>query len=90
MSQQCSHVAQIKITLPTSHVCEECLALGDRWMHLRMCLICGHIGCCDDSKNKHATKHFHTSSHALIRSIEPGESWVWCYIDNIIVGNLED
>ena len=89
MSQQCSHVDLIKVTTPTEHVCEECVKLGDGWVHLRMCLICGQVGCCDDSKNKHATKHFHASNHPLIRSIQPGEAWVWCYIDNIIAGELE-
>ena len=89
MAQQCSHTDQIQMTTPTTQVCAECVALGDRWVHLRMCLICGHVGCCDDSKNKHATKHFHTSEHPLIRSIQPGEAWVWCYVDNIIVGQLE-
>jgi len=63
MSQQCSHTNLIEFTTPQGHVCEECIKLGDSWMHLRMCLICGQVGCCDDSKNKHATKHFHTTTH---------------------------
>ena len=58
------------------------------WVHLRLCLICGHVGCCDSSKNKHATKHFHKLKHPLIRSIEPGESWVWCYVDEIEAGEI--
>ena len=61
--------------------CEECLASGDRWVHLRMCLECGHVGCCDSSKNKHATKHYHTTTHPTMRSAEPGERWMWCYVD---------
>ena len=61
--------------------CEECLALGTRWVHLRMCQSCGHIGCCDDSPNKHATAHFHATEHPVIRSAEPGEDWFWCYVD---------
>jgi uncharacterized UBP type Zn finger protein len=65
----------------TPNGCEECLASGDAWVHLRECLACGHIGCCDSSKNKHATKHFHRSKHPVIRSFEPGESWIWCYVD---------
>lgn len=89
MSQRCSHTDLIEVTTPATHVCEDCVKLGDDWVHLRMCLICGHVGCCDDSKNKHATKHFQESSHPLIRSIEPHESWVWCYVDNIIVGKLD-
>jgi len=61
--------------------CEECLAMGDRWVHLRLCLECGHVGCCDSSKNKHATKHNHATQHPVIRSLEPGERWLWCYAD---------
>ena len=61
--------------------CEECLAKGDTWVHLRLCLQCGHVGCCDSSKNKHATKHFHATKHPVIRSFEPGERWLWCYVD---------
>ena len=65
---------------------EECVKTGDTWVHLRMCLICGHAACCDSSKNKHATKHFHHTKHPLMRSIEPGETWVWCYVDEIEAG----
>ena len=56
---------------------------GDTWVHLRMCLSCGYVGCCDSSKNRHATRHFHTSQHAIMRSMEPGETWVWCYVDEL-------
>ncbi len=63
--------------------------MGDRWVHLRMCLICGNVGCCDSSKNKHATKHFNAVGHPLMRSIEPGESWVWCYVDQMEPGELD-
>ena len=65
----------------TPEGCEECLAQGDTWVHLRLCLACGHVGCCDSSKNKHATKHFHRTKHPVIRSWEPGERWMWCYAD---------
>ncbi|MES2392029.1 MAG: UBP-type zinc finger domain-containing protein [Acidobacteriota bacterium] len=65
--------------------CPECIAMGDTWVHLRECLVCGHVGCCDSSKNKHATKHFHTSKHAVMRSVEPGESWGYCYVDDVMV-----
>ncbi len=65
----------------TPNGCEECLAIGDRWVHLRLCLECGHVGCCDSSKNKHATKHYHRVKHPVIRSFEPGERWVYCYVD---------
>jgi len=58
--------------------CQECLAAGDSWVHLRLCVHCGHVGCCDSSKNRHATKHFHTTGHAVIQSLEPGEDWMWC------------
>jgi uncharacterized UBP type Zn finger protein len=68
---------------PNADGCEECLKIGDPWVHLRLCLGCGHVGCCDQSKNKHATKHFHATGHPLIRSDEPGEDWLWCYIDEV-------
>lgn len=77
----CQHLSQAKDLKPKIHACEECIAMGDRWVHLRMCLTCGHVGCCDSSKNKHATKHFHAVHHPVIRSIEPGETWGWCYVD---------
>ena len=63
--------------------CEACLKVGDTWVHLRLCLTCGRVGCCDDSKNKHATKHYHTSKHPVIRSFEPGEHWRYCYPDDL-------
>jgi uncharacterized UBP type Zn finger protein len=61
--------------------CEDCLAIGGQWVHLRICLTCGRVGCCDSSPNRHATKHFETAGHPVITSAEPGESWVWCYAD---------
>jgi uncharacterized UBP type Zn finger protein len=67
--------------LNTPNGCEECLKMGDVWVHLRLCLECGHVGCCDSSKNKHATKHYHRTKHPVIRSLEPGERWLWCYVD---------
>jgi len=88
MLGNCTHLNEVRITRPTTHVCEDCVKIGDTWVHLRMCLSCGHVGCCDSSKNKHATKHFYRVGHPLIRSIEPGESWVWCYIDQIEAGKL--
>jgi monovalent cation/hydrogen antiporter len=63
--------------------CEECLRGGDRWFHLRMCLTCGKIGCCDASPNRHATAHFHETGHPLIRSAEPHEEWAWCFVDEV-------
>jgi uncharacterized UBP type Zn finger protein len=78
---RCTHRDQIRNVTPGSNGCEECLRMGDRWVHLRMCLTCGHVGCCDDSKNTHATKHFRATGHPIMRSLEPGESWRWCYVD---------
>ncbi len=85
---KCKHTDQIRITTTDKHVCGECVKSGDTWVHLRLCLSCGHVGCCDSSKNKHATKHFKSSGHPLIRSIEPGESWMWCYVDDMSPGEL--
>ena len=84
MAEQCTHLDQIRdVTARTPQGCEECLKMGDDWVHLRLCLECGHVGCCDSSKNKHATKHFHATKHAIMRSFEPGEDWGWCYIDQM-------
>jgi hypothetical protein len=81
----CAHLAHVHVTnLPVSVPgCEDCLVLGDPWLHLRICLECGKVGCCDDSPNRHATKHAHGSGHPLIRSLEPGEEWSWCYVDRV-------
>jgi CPA2 family monovalent cation:H+ antiporter-2 len=77
----CSHLDQIIPVLPSAPGCEECLKLGDKWVHLRLCMICGHVGCCDSSKNRHASGHFKATSHPIIKSFEAGESWGWCYPD---------
>ena len=90
MAEICGHLKGIKFTKATKHVCDECLKMGDVWVHLRMCLECGNVACCDSSKNKHATKHFHRSKHPLVRSIEPGETWVWCYVDEVEPMELEE
>jgi uncharacterized UBP type Zn finger protein len=82
MTRICTHLRQPpKVSTTKTHVCEDCIKTGDSWVHLRMCMECGHVGCCDSSKNKHATRHFHSSKHPVIRSIEPGETWTWCYVD---------
>ena len=81
MAAACIHLDRIEDVTPNTDGCEECLKMGDRWVHLRMCLVCGHVGCCDSSKNKHATKHFQATGHPVMRSAEPGEEWGWCYID---------
>ncbi|ADV66646.1 cation:proton antiporter [Deinococcus maricopensis] len=75
----CEHTAQTTCVTPEADVCPECVALGDRWVHLRVCMTCGHVGCCDSSKNKHATAHHHASGHPIIRSLERGETWAYCY-----------
>lgn len=77
----CSHEGEIKDVSPRTTGCEECLKSGDSWVQLRMCLSCGHVGCCDDSRNKHATAHFRATQHPVMQSAQPGESWRWCYVD---------
>lgn len=82
MTRICTHLKQPpKVSTTKTHVCEDCIKTGDSWVHLRLCMECGHVGCCDSSKNKHATRHFHSTKHPVIRSIEPGETWTWCYVD---------
>ncbi|WP_405145630.1 UBP-type zinc finger domain-containing protein [Sphaerisporangium sp. NBC_01403] len=84
---QCSHVDQIRRVSATSDGCQECLALGQRWVHLRECLSCGHVGCCDSSRGRHATKHHRASGHPIAASAEPGETWAWCYVDEEVIEN---
>jgi uncharacterized UBP type Zn finger protein len=81
----CSHLDTIEFREIPEPVpgCEECLKIAGRWVHLRMCMQCGKIGCCDDSPNRHATQHAHQASHPIIRSAEPGEDWSWCYVDEV-------
>jgi uncharacterized UBP type Zn finger protein len=81
--KKCTHLDQIRPVKPPVRVCAECVKLGDTWVHLRQCMICGQVGCCDSSKNTHATKHFHAVKHPIMKSIEPGESWGWCYVDEL-------
>jgi hypothetical protein len=83
--QQCAHLGAIRPVTPSGDGCVECLAMGDTWVHLRLCRTCGHVGCCDDSKNRHARKHFQKSKHPIISSFEPGEDWSWCFVDEIQV-----
>jgi uncharacterized UBP type Zn finger protein len=85
MAQTCNHVEQVDDPEPRSEGCEECLKMGDTWVHLRRCLSCGHVGCCDSSRNKHATKHFRSTQHPVIQSFEPQEDWVWCYVDELFM-----
>jgi uncharacterized UBP type Zn finger protein len=82
----CEHLlaADVDPEPRTPQGCEECLALGTRWVHLRKCLSCGHVGCCDSSPGKHATAHFMQIGHSVVRSFEPGEVWRWCYVDSTL------
>jgi uncharacterized UBP type Zn finger protein len=82
----CSHLAAIEhVSVPAVVPgCEECLATGGRWVHLRMCQTCGHIGCCDNSPGQHATGHYRQTAHPIIRSAQPGEDWSWCYVDELM------
>jgi uncharacterized UBP type Zn finger protein len=82
-SATCEHLNTIKVTGSRENKCKDCVKLGDTWEHLRLCLQCGYVGCCDSSKNKHATKHFHESGHPIIKSQEKGERWKWCFIDEL-------
>ena len=86
MTTRCTHLDQLRAVQPrTPDGCEECLAIDGEWVHLRLCLTCGHVGCCDDSPNRHAMKHFHHAHHPIIRSFEPGEDWGWCYADQLML-----
>lgn len=86
MADPCSHVDQIAEVAPDStEGCSECLAMGSGWVHLRMCMSCGHVGCCDSSLNKHASKHYASSGHPIARSMEQGEDWMWCFEDEVMV-----
>jgi len=87
MNTICKHLKEAKFDVKpnTPEGCEECLKTGDVWVHLRLCLACGHVGCCDNSKNKHATKHYHHTKHPVIKSLEQGEDWKYCYIDDIAI-----
>jgi uncharacterized UBP type Zn finger protein len=79
----CSHLDTIRDVTPSAAGCEECLKTGDTWVHLRLCLACGHVGCCDNSPNRHATKHYRATGHPIIQSFEKGEDWIWCYEDKV-------
>jgi uncharacterized UBP type Zn finger protein len=79
----CTHLDTIRDVTPSAQGCEDCLRTGDRWFHLRLCLECGHVGCCDDSPGRHASAHAAATDHPIIRSIEPGEDWSWCFVDEV-------
>ena len=90
MAKSCTHADHLRPVAPRSDGCEECLRTGEDWVHLRLCLTCGQVGCCDDSKNKHATAHFHSTGHPVIESLEQGENWRWCYVDEILFASEID
>jgi uncharacterized UBP type Zn finger protein len=80
--ESCEHFSEIKEVTPSADGCEDCLKIGGNWVHLRMCMSCGHVGCCDSSPNRHATKHFTDTTHPIITSFEQGEKWGFCYPDD--------
>jgi len=86
--EYCEHVSSIRDVTPSADGCEDCLKIGATWVHLRLCEECGHVGCCDSSPNRHATKHFHATKHPIVRSFEPGEEWGYCYVDDAFYETL--
>ena len=80
---ECGHIDSIRDVSPSAPGCEECLETGSWWVHLRLCMSCGHVGCCDSSPNKHASKHAEAEGHPVVQSLEPGEDWLWCYVDEL-------
>ena len=85
---ECGHTKDINDVTPSALGCEECLKSGSPWVHLRICRTCGHVGCCDDSPNRHATKHFHETRHPIIEGYDPPEGWGWCYVDEVTLDPL--
>lgn len=81
----CTHLSEIREVTPSAQGCERCLKMGSGWVHLRICRTCGHVGCCDSSPNQHASKHFQESAHPIVQSFEPGEQWLWCYVDEVFI-----
>ena len=78
--KECTHTNQIREVQPHTRGCEECLKMGDSWVHLRLCLTCGHVGCCEDSEHTHALKHFNSTGHPIIAALDRAENWAWCYV----------
>ncbi len=85
MSNRCSHLDTIRNVTPSARGCEECLQSGDVWLHLRICRTCGHVGCCDDSPNRHATKHFHHTQHPIIEDYDPPDGSGWYHVDEAML-----
>ena len=88
MAESCAHLNQVNEVTPSANGCEDCLRIGGYRVHLRLCMQCGRVGCCDSSPNRHATKHFHKISHPIIKSFEVGENWGWCYVDEVFFESL--
>ncbi len=85
----CAHLQDLAVCEPSRlDGCEDCLKIGGRWVHLRMCMTCGHVGCCDNSPNRHATAHYRESAHPVIQSFEPGEAWAYCYLDDTTITDV--
>ncbi len=85
MTDACRHLSTIAVVHPSARGCEECLRIGSKWVHLRLCRTCGHVGCCDQSPHRHATKHFQKTQHPIIEGYDPPEGWGWCYIDEVFI-----
>ena len=85
MAGACAHLETIRDVTPSANGCEDCLRIGGVWVHLRLCMTCGHVGCCDSSPNRHARAHVRHSGHPIVRSLEPGEDWLWCYVDEVFL-----
>jgi uncharacterized UBP type Zn finger protein len=83
MDQVCDHLTNVNEVTPSAAGCEDCLRTGSWWVHLRLCQTCGHVGCCDESPNRHATAHYAATSHPVISSFEPDEHWMWCFVDEV-------
>ena len=89
--QTCEHLREIRSVIPSADGCEDCLLMiGATWVHLRLCKTCGHVGCCDNSPNRHATAHYHSSEHPIVESFEPGEDWGYCYPDDLFFESLPE
>jgi len=88
--ESCEHLQEIRVVTPSAKGCEDCLKIGGQWVHLRLCEICGHVGCCDNSPNRHATKHYHATTHPIIKSFEPAENWGYCYPDDMFYESLPE
>ena len=86
----CEHISAIIPVTPSADGCEDCLKIGGRWLHLRLCESCGHVGCCDQSPNRHATKHYHSTKHPIIKSFQPDEEWGYCYPDDMFYETLPE